>query len=101
MNWPGDRLIEIARRRQRLIALAASQRAVLAGTFHEWQTPIGIADRVLGVVRFLRAHPFLSAAAVLAAVTFRGGGMMAAVGRGLAVWRLWQSVAVRSARPSD
>lgn len=101
MNWPEDRLIEIARRRERLIALAASQRAVIAGTFHEWRTPIGIVDRVLGVVRFLRAHPLLSAAAVIAAVAFRGGGLMTAVGRGLAVWRLWQSVSAWSARVSD
>lgn len=101
MNWPEDRLIEIARRRERLIALAASQRAVIAGTFHEWRTPIGIVDRVLGVVRFLREHPLLSAAAIIAAVAFRGGGLMTAVGRGLAVWRLWQSVSTWSARGSD
>ena len=101
MNWPGDRLIEIARRRERLIALAASQRAVIAGTFHEWQAPISIVDRVLGVVRFLRAHPILSAAAVIAAVAFRGGGLVTTVGRGVAVWRLCQSVFARSARASD
>lgn len=101
MNRPGDRLIEIARRRERLIALAASQRAVIAGTFHEWRTPISIVDRALEVLRFLRAHPVLSAAAVIATVAFRGGGLVTMVGRGLAVWRLWQSVSAWSARTSD
>jgi hypothetical protein len=101
MNWPDDRLTELARRRERLIARAASQRAVIAGTFHEWRTPIGIVDRVLGLVSFLRAHPILSAAAVIAAVAFRGGGLTTTVGRGLAVWRLWQSVSARSARAPD
>jgi hypothetical protein len=100
-NWPADRLQKIARRREHLVSRAAAQRAVIAGTFHEWQGPIGIVDRVLGVVRFLRAHPVLSAAAVIAALAFRGGGLVTTVGRGLAVLRLGQSVSAWLARSSD
>lgn len=94
MSWPSDRLEEIARRREQLRARAAAQRAAIAGTLHEWRKPLGVADRVLRVVSFLRVHPLLFAAAVAALVAFPRGTLVSLVGRGIAVWRLWQTVAV-------
>lgn len=101
MNWPEDSLIEIARRRERLIARASAQRAAIAGTFHELEAPAAIADRALGVVRFLRLHPLVTAAAVAAAaLALREQGVLSLAGRVVAVWRLWRSVSVWSSRLS-
>jgi hypothetical protein len=93
MSWPSDRLEEIARRREQLSARAATQRAAIAGTFHVWRKPLGAADRVSRVVSFLRTHPLLFTAAVAALVAFPRGTLVSLAGRGIAVWRLWQTVA--------
>ena len=101
MNWPEDSLIKIARRRERLVARAGAQRAAIAGTFLELQEPAAIADHALGAVRFLRAHPLLTAAgAAVAAVALRRPGVLLLAGRALAVWRLWRTVSVWSSRRS-
>ena len=101
MNRSEDSLIEIARRRERLIARAGAQRAAIAGTYHELEAPAAIADRALGVARFLRAHPLLTAAgAAVAAVALRRPGVLLLAGRALAVWRLWRTVSVWSSRRS-
>jgi YqjK-like protein len=93
MSWPADRLEEIARRREQLRARAADQRAAIAGTLHEWRKPLGAADRVSRVASFLRTHPLLFAAAVAALVALPGARLASLAGRGIAVWRLWQTVA--------
>ena len=95
MNWPENRLIEIAGRRERLIARAGAQRAAIAGTVHELEAPAAIADRALGVARFLRLHPLLTAAAVAAAaMALRRPRVLLLAGRAVAVWRLWRTVSV-------
>ena len=95
MNRSEDSLIEIARRRERLIARAGAQRAAIAGTYHELEAPAAIADRALGVARFLRLHPLLTAAAVAAAaVALRRPGVLSLAGRAVAIWRLWRTVSV-------
>lgn len=93
MSWPADRLSEIARRKEQLRARAAAQRAAIAGTFHGWTKPLGAADRVSRVVRSLRAHPLLFAAAVAALVALPEGRLASLVARGITVWRLWQTIA--------
>jgi hypothetical protein len=101
MNRSEDSLIAIARRRERLVARAGAHRAAIAGTFFELQEPAAIADRALGVARFLRAHPLLTAAGVaVAAVALRRPGVLTLAGRALAVWRLWRTISVRSSRRS-
>jgi len=95
MNRSGDSQIEIARRRERLIARAGAHRAAIAGTFYELQEPAAIADHALRVVRFLRAHPLLTAAGVaVAVVALRRPGVLSLAGRALAIWRLWRTVSV-------
>jgi hypothetical protein len=93
MSWPSQRLQEIARRRELLRARSATQRAAIAGTLQEWRNPLGFADRVSRVVSFLRAHPLLFAAAVAALAATPRGRLVSLVGRGIAIWRLWQTVA--------
>jgi hypothetical protein len=103
MNWPEDRLIEIARRREELIARAGAQRASVAGIFDELEAPAAIADRALGVVRFLRLHPVSTAVAVAAAAVVlrrQGQEVLSLAGRAVAVWRLWRTVSEWSSRLS-
>jgi len=92
MTSTQDLLIDIARRKERLSARSQLQRAAIAGSFHELRAPIGIIDRVLGVARFLRAHPVLVAAAVAAAFVFRGRGLSGLAARAFSAWRLWRTV---------
>lgn len=93
-----ERLIELARRKERLIARAAAQRTAIAGTFREWRTPIAVADRALAVARFFRSHPVLLAAAVAAAVALRGRTLVGLAGRSFAAWRVWRTLSTWSAR---
>ena len=86
-------MIEIARRKERLIARCAAQREAVAGVFRELRQPIAIADRALAVVRFLRAHPVLVVVAVAAVVAFRRHSLLALAARGLAAWRTWRVIA--------
>jgi len=87
-----DRLIEIARRKQRLIARAGAQRGVIAKCFEDLHGPISIADKGMGVVRFLRAHPLIVGIAMAAITVFRGRRLVSVAGRGLTLWRFWRSL---------
>lgn len=87
-----DDLIEIARRKERLIARCAAQREGIAGAVRELRQPIAIADRVYSTALFLRAHPVLVVAAAAAVVALRRRNLLALAGRGLAVWRVWRVV---------
>jgi len=97
MSQIQDRLIEIARRKERLIARGESQRAAIGASFRQLQGPIGVIDRGLAVVRYLRAHPALVGVAVAAVVVLRGRGLLSMASRGLAVWRTWRALSAWSA----
>ena len=93
-----ERLIELARRKERLIARAAAQRAAIAATIREWRVPIAVADQAFGIVRFFRSHPVLLAAAVAAVTALRGRTLAGLAGRGYTAWRIWRTVSTWSAR---
>ncbi len=87
-------LDDIVRRKQRLIARCAVQRAAIAGAFRELEGPIAIADRVLRIVRFFRSHPLLVGAAIAAImVVRRRTSLVGLLARGVSAWRLWRSIA--------
>ena len=92
MTSTQDLLVDIARRKERLVARSQLQRDAIAANVRELQGPIDVADRVLGVARFLRAHPVLVAAAVAAVFVFRGRGLTGLAGRAFSAWRLWRTV---------
>lgn len=98
MNRIQDRLIEIARRKERLIARAEAQRAAIGASFRQLERPISVIDRGLEIARFFRGRPLLVAAVVTAVVVFRRRGLLSLVGRALTVWRLWRSVSAWTAR---
>src|SRR5262245_35189800 len=85
--------IELARRKERLIASIAGQRATLADTIRELRGPIAVVDRLVAAMHYLRAHPVLVAAVVAAAVALRRRSVWGLLTRGLAAWRIWRSFA--------
>lgn len=90
MSGIQDQLIDIARRKERLIARAEAQRVALAGSIRELRGPIGVADRALEAARFLRAHPLLVGIGLAAVVAFRRRGLLSLASSGLAAWRVWR-----------
>ena len=80
-------LIELARRKERLIARAAAQRRVIADAYHRWQKPAAMVDRGVAVVRFLKAHPLLLAVGAVVAAAAGRRNLLRLAGRGWVAWR--------------
>jgi hypothetical protein len=89
-----SQLAEVAQRKERLIALAGIQRVVLASCVHGLRGPIGVADRGLEIVRFLRVHRLVVSAGLAAGAALfgRNRGLTGLAGRALALWRVWRSL---------
>ena len=92
-----DQLIEIARRKERLVARAGSERAAIGASIRQLQGPIGVVDRGLDILRFLRRHPLLVATVIAAVAAFRRRSLVTLAGSVLSVWRIWRSVSAWSA----
>jgi hypothetical protein len=97
MSRAQDQLVEIARRKARLIARAEAQREAIAASFRAMQRPIGAIDRGMEVARFLRGHPLLVAAIVATFAIFRRRGLLSITGRAFSAWRLWRAVSAWAA----
>lgn len=87
-----ERLIDNARRKERLLARCEGQRAQIAQTYNRWQEPVRILDRAWAVVQFLRLHPAALAVAVAAAMVFGRRLLFTWAGRGLLAWRAWRTL---------
>ncbi|MFN7087870.1 MAG: YqjK family protein [Burkholderiales bacterium] len=87
-----DELIEIARRKERLIARAAQQRAAIAAGCLPWCKPLAAADRALVLVRFLKENPLVLGATVAVAALIGRRNLLRWAGRGLFLWRAWRSL---------
>ncbi len=101
-----DRADELIRRRAELIAACAAQRVGVEVYVGALARPIALADRGLGVLRYLRSHPLLLGALTAALVVARRRGLLQAGRRvvaqrgallkwgqrGLLAWRTWQAV---------
>lgn len=87
-----DRLIEIARRKERLIARSEAQRVAIGASFRQLERPISVIDRGLEIARFFRDRPLLLAAVVAVVVAFRRRSLLSLARRALGAWRLWRSV---------
>lgn len=83
----GKRMQEVLRRRQLLLSKIADQRGQLSAEAARWTIPLLMADRARFVVRFLRAHPLLTAGLTGLVVVSRIG----VSGMARAVWRFWRS----------
>lgn len=85
-------LQRLAVRRQRLVAQAAAQRAVLAQQAAPWRPRLALADRGVAVLCYVRRHPALLAGAgvLVAALRPRISGIW--LQRGLMLWQVVSSL---------
>lgn len=85
-------LLQLAVRRERIIALVATQRGVLAQAVEPWRMPLALADQGISVMRYLKRHPegIVGIAVLLAAL--RPGRIATWLGRGWVSWQLLQTL---------
>jgi YqjK-like protein len=90
------KLIQVAERREHLVAQAAAQRGALARDIEPWRIPLALTDQGLTALRYIRNHPkwFVGGIALLAILQPRNAGKW--LGRGWVAWRLMNSLRVRS-----
>ena len=82
-----NKLIQLAERRERLVAQAAAQRTLLAQNMAPWHTPLALADQGLAALRFIKSHPAWMVGGGLFAV-LRPGFIWKWVSRGWVTWQL-------------
>lgn len=86
------RLIELAERRERLVATIELQRGALARQVAPWRGVLSVADRGVEAVRYLKQHPGLVAGAVGFFVALRPHRAFTWLKRGWSVWKMVQKV---------
>jgi len=82
-----DKLIQLAERRERLVAQAAAQRMALAQNIEPWRIPLALADQGLTAVRFIKSHPTWIAGGGFLLAALRPGRIGKWLRRG---WVMWQ-----------
>ena len=87
-----ERLTEIARRKENLVAKSVSQRAALVAKLGAWQKPIDVIDHGIAAARFLKSHPLPVAAAMVIIAVLGRRKLLRWAGQGLVVWRAWRTV---------
>lgn len=87
-----DDLIELARRKERLIARSEQQRTVISVACLQLQKPLSMVDRGIAIVGYLKAHPLVLALVIAGVAAVGRRNLLRWVGRGLVVWRAWRSV---------
>ncbi|MEN6585006.1 MAG: YqjK-like family protein [Sulfuricella sp.] len=90
-----SRLIELAERRERLVAKIALQRGELARHAAPLNSVFAVADKGVAALRFLQRHPGLVAGAVGLVVALRPRRALAWLGRGWSLWKLVQRLRQR------
>lgn len=85
-------LLQIAARRERIVALAASQRGTLAQNVEPWRMPLALADQGITALRYLKRHPEGIVGVALLLVALRPGRIATWLGRGWVSWQLLQSL---------
>jgi len=79
----------IVARRSLIIGEIARQRLSLAQQAESLAAPLVLVDQGLGVLRYVRRHPVLAAAAVALVLALRPGAREGTwLGRGLLAWQL-------------
>lgn len=88
-----SRLIDIARRRERLLGRTEQQRVIIATACRALERPAGIVDRGIGALVYLKSHPLLMVVCVVVMATVSRRGLAGWIGRGWVLWRGWRSLA--------
>ncbi|MBZ0104151.1 MAG: YqjK-like family protein [Sulfuricella denitrificans] len=89
------RLIELAERRERLVALAATQRSDFSRHLSPLKAGCAVADKGIMGVRYLRQHPALVAGGVGLLVALRPRKAFGWLKRGWFAWRMVQKLRER------
>ena len=82
------KLARIAERRQRLVALAAAQRVVLAQDLEPWRVRLGRVDRGIAAFQYVRRHPVLMLGGRFLFAMFRTRRAGKWLQRGWLVWQI-------------
>ncbi len=85
-------LQRLAARRQRLVAQAAAQRAVLAQQAAPWRARFALADRGVAVLRYVHRHPALLAVTGVLVAVLRPRYSGIWLQRGLMLWQIVSSL---------
>jgi len=85
------RLLEIIRRRERLLMRAATQREELAEIARHLHAPAAAIDHVNSAVQTLKAHPVLLVFPLAVLALWRPRRIAAWAGRAWMVWRFWRT----------
>lgn len=86
-------LQKLVARRQRLIAQAASQRALLAQKADSWRKPLAMADKGLSVLRYIKHHPIVVAGGGATLLSIANpNGITKWLRRGWFVWQLTKKI---------
>ncbi len=80
--------LQLARRREYLVAKASAQRATLAANVEPWRTPLALADQGLSALRYIRRHPEWIAGIAVLFATLRSRRTGKWLGRGWMTWKL-------------
>jgi hypothetical protein len=84
-------MIDVARRKERLLARCEGHRLVIARAYRRWEEPARVIDRGWAVVRFLKLHPAVLGVAVAVAMVAGRRNLFTWAGRGLLAWRAWRT----------
>jgi hypothetical protein len=87
-----NRFDDIGRRKQALIEKAARDRAELARSYGNIQSPFQLSSRVLGISRALKNHPMVAASLSSFLVSGYAGKALGSASKMLQLWKLGQPV---------
>lgn len=83
------RLIELIRRRERLLVRAEIQRAEITGVVRQWRVPIAVLDRIAEAVHTLKTHPALLVLPLATLLVVKPRRLVNWGGKAWVLWRLW------------
>jgi hypothetical protein len=90
-----QRLIELAVRRERLVARIAAQRGELSGYLVPVKNACAVADKGVAAARYLQRHPWLVASAVAVTVAVRPRKAITWLKRGWFAWKFVRNLRQR------
>lgn len=85
------RLIELIRRRERLLVRTEMQRTEIAGAVRQWRVPIAALDRAVAFVHTIKTHPALLVLPLAALLVIKPRRLAGWGGKAWMAWRLWRS----------
>ena len=86
-----DPMLEIVRKRERLLARCDAQRSELTAQVRQWEGPLKVADRAVAGIKYLRNHPLVLGAAVAVLAVIQRRRWWRWVQRGFVLWRAYRA----------